>query len=442
MGLIAAGVAGTLPFLFQIQARMASYDIHMVAWATLSAAAGLWAWQPFSALPTARRALGGSVVCGIAMGLSCLSKNPLGLIMFGLLVVPLFALDRQKMRLRTGSILVALATAFAVASPWYLYHLLQDSGVLGIWTREYSGIDSSDSEEPHLLKLLQLSLPWTFWLAAGLLHPFFTEGGEIRRRRLIPWLWFILILIVFSGHRGNATRYILPLLPAMALVIAQVIHDYRSHLALRHRTRGLKLVAIDHCIVVAIASVAAPCLLWNQPRIVELGWLPGMLVRPIGLYTACIVATVLLAFAVVAIREDLRGRVFCSWLAMMAWIVVLSTICWQRYAGTPSSIDACRANAEEIADELGEAPLRFLKTSAEERLPDIEFLFFMRRTAMTIRPHQLKDYINRSPGPSYIMADPLKEYATLLPELGFKKVREFHDEPVHLRVLWKWAPDR
>src|SRR6185503_14978472 len=47
LGLIAAAVLGTM-VLFQVQGRMASYDIHVCAWSTLAVAAALWAMLPFS----------------------------------------------------------------------------------------------------------------------------------------------------------------------------------------------------------------------------------------------------------------------------------------------------------------------------------------------------------------------------------------------------------
>ena len=64
-------------FLFQRQARTASYDIHYVAWTTVAVGLGIWAMNPLGPAPIIWRRLAGWGGCAIAFTAAVMSKNPL-----------------------------------------------------------------------------------------------------------------------------------------------------------------------------------------------------------------------------------------------------------------------------------------------------------------------------------------------------------------------------
>ena len=436
LGVLAALIAGTMTFFFQMQARMASYDMHMVAWAALASAGALHALQPFNERPSRGRAAVGWIVCGLGMGLSVLSKNPLGMVICGLLIASVMATDFRHILGRLGGLLAGLGITLAVVAPWYVYHLLRDAEtVLAIWSNEYSGRDSSRHGPFFYVILLRLALPWTLWVIAGLFQPFLRAHGLERRRRLIAWLWFCLILIVFSTHTGKATRYILPILPAMSLLAAQVFADHQALADKGAKDRGAALLYLPHWLAVIVVSAAFAPFLAAQRWLAAGGWLDGPGMAPIGPGTAALATAVLLGLAVTGFLRHRRNHPMRAGVLCACWMLLVSVLYWHSYAHTAGEADRYRAEAERIARVVGEAPLRYVGDSLAQH-PDLEFLFFLRRIVPMVPPERLEHYAESVAGAAYIMADRGDRWDELLRQGGFHVVCDFADEAGHQRRLW------
>jgi 4-amino-4-deoxy-L-arabinose transferase-like glycosyltransferase len=57
------------------------------------------------------------------------------------------------------------------------------------------------------------------WLIGALFQPWVRAKGERRRHLLIAWLWFLGLLIVLSIPGANQQRYLLPIMPAVGLLV-------------------------------------------------------------------------------------------------------------------------------------------------------------------------------------------------------------------------------
>src|SRR5438045_7106973 len=91
-GLMAALILGTM-LLTQQQARMASYDMHLAAWGTLSVAAAMWAMRADQG--NNRRSLGCWAFAALALAMAWMSKGPLALVIFAIPVGAWIALNRS-----------------------------------------------------------------------------------------------------------------------------------------------------------------------------------------------------------------------------------------------------------------------------------------------------------------------------------------------------------
>ncbi|OHV07611.1 hypothetical protein [Kushneria phosphatilytica] len=81
---------------------------------------------------------------------------------------------------------------------------------------------------------------WPFWRRSALIP---TERPRLRRRRL-PWIWAGALLLMFSMIGGKQIHYLMPMLPATALIIADTLHR-RTQSA----TVTLRLIALSLAIL-------------------------------------------------------------------------------------------------------------------------------------------------------------------------------------------------
>ena len=102
--------------------------------------------------------------------------------------------------------------------------------------------------------LLVLILPWTIVLIASLFstHRWKWRGtASIDRARVLALAWLIVPLVFFSISRSKLPGYILPLLPACALLIGERIACFcREH-------RGEKVVRATGVLLIVLSAVAA-----------------------------------------------------------------------------------------------------------------------------------------------------------------------------------------
>lgn len=178
----------------------------------------------------------------LGLGLGLLAKGPLTLILAGL-PIGLWALLEWRWRALwrglpwiRGSLLMLL-----VAAPWYLLAELKTPGFLEYfllgehWQRFVTaGWDGDRYGNAHAypygsvwLFLLAAAFPWSLWLPL-LLWLGWRQRGEVvdgvaSRRRY--WLFWGLAPCLFFTFAGNVLwTYVLPGLPALALLAADLLH--------------------------------------------------------------------------------------------------------------------------------------------------------------------------------------------------------------------------
>ncbi len=159
-------------------------------------------------------------IAGGLLGLSILSKGFVPLVLFA----PLFLVARGK-RVTT------LAGAVMVAAPWYLL----------CWARNGNAFWDDFFWKQHVARFLTPSLEHVqpFWyyipiLLAGL-FPWTPLAALLARRKTYADLrvrllavWIVFGLVFFSVARNKLPGYLLPLLPALAIVLAAALEKTRG----------------------------------------------------------------------------------------------------------------------------------------------------------------------------------------------------------------------
>ena len=196
-----------------------AFFISVAIWATLVAL--------FDRPPRPRRWY---LLAGAAAGLAFLTKGPLGLLIPALVVAPPFILERGWRRVRWMDAALAVAVCLAVSVPWYAAMTLEHG------TRYLRGFFVGDNLERfatttfnerrsvfYYLPIVAAGmLPWTPLLALGV-KPAWLAWKHRRRPGRIEWrllAWALMPFLLFTASIGKQPRYVLPMLPPLALGIA------------------------------------------------------------------------------------------------------------------------------------------------------------------------------------------------------------------------------
>jgi 4-amino-4-deoxy-L-arabinose transferase-like glycosyltransferase len=173
-----------------------------------------------------------------AIGLGILTKGPVAFAV-PLLVATPFAL-RRRATLAVWNPLGPVVM-FAVALPWVwavsreIPNFLHYVVVTETWARMTT--DELRRTEPvwfFVPVLLVGAFPWTVLLLSNLRSRLVLERPDTRWAAFYLWLWILVPLVFFSLSRGKQEQYVLPLVPAVALVVASRWSD---------RVKGVRVAA-------------------------------------------------------------------------------------------------------------------------------------------------------------------------------------------------------
>ena len=289
---VAASTLGIIVF-----SRGVGFDI--VVTMTTSWALSCYLVSEFEENEKRRRLLVGFYVF---IGLSLLAKGLIGLVIpFG--VIGLYQLVRRQFPERSFllSFWWGLPLAFAVASTWYVPVILKHG-----WPfideffiqHHFARYLSNKYRHPqgfyfYLLILIPMSLPWTAFLIEGLVR---ARGLRLRspdsvdRLRVFALAWLLMPLAFFSFSGSKLPGYILPVLPAAALIAGERLTRFLSGdrdgfwamritgalfgvfaivgsvYVLRHHSLSPKCIAM---IGVPLAITAATCICCSHRRTVS-----------------------------------------------------------------------------------------------------------------------------------------------------------------------------
>lgn len=304
-------------------ARMALPDLPLAFCITLSI------WATLRALDVGPRAGGGLPtaaasglawwsLAGLGAGLGFLMKGPVAIALPALVLAGIWWRDRPSLRPHARGLTLAALVAAAVGLPWYVA-MVSEHGVAYLRsffvgdnlerfaTGRFNGPRSWLFYAPILLGGF---IPWTAFLVA---LPVSRLAQVWRRRAPISpgaWrllLWAMLPLVFYTVSIGKQPRYILPVLPPVAaLLAARLLAEVRDARAGRSRA-----LAIATWATAALLVLAAVLLLHAQPLfIVAYAWA-----------TRSAAVALLLAAAVLAAIALTR-----TWTSLPAAMVAVSVV--------------------------------------------------------------------------------------------------------------------
>jgi 4-amino-4-deoxy-L-arabinose transferase-like glycosyltransferase len=210
---------------YSVMARAALPDLPLTFGVTL----GIWA-----GLRTRDGGAGWWALAGLGVALGFLFKGPVAIVIPAIVLLPIAWRDRGR-----GITLRGLATAAAVFAvvglPWYGAMLAEhglayaQSFFIGDNLERFA-TDRFNEPRPiwfYLPVLLGGLLPWSPALVAVSIGP---ARALLRRRRTLTdeeWrllIWALMPLLFYTLSVGKQPRYILPVLPPLAILLAAALH--------------------------------------------------------------------------------------------------------------------------------------------------------------------------------------------------------------------------
>jgi 4-amino-4-deoxy-L-arabinose transferase-like glycosyltransferase len=258
-GITAALVLGS-SFFWAAAAHVSSYDMGLSAMLTCALCAMLIAQRP-AAFPRERR--NWMFCCWAGMALAVLSKDLAGIVLPGVVLVVYTLVSRDWRIWGRLHIVPGLALFLAIAAPWFVLVSFENPEFPAFFfIREHVGRFTSDvhgrQESWHyFLPFLIVGMtPWFGVLAQSLRHGVSASTAGFDACRFLV-VWAVAIVVFFSLSHAKLPGYILPVFPALALLIARYL-DSVSHKAI-----------IAAAVPVALLGAAALVFLWIGPGIIK-----------------------------------------------------------------------------------------------------------------------------------------------------------------------------
>jgi 4-amino-4-deoxy-L-arabinose transferase-like glycosyltransferase len=234
-----AGVALPTSLLFCAAGHFANPDALLTLSLTL-AYAFFWAWYRgyrWAALPA-----------GLSLGLGIMAKGPVALVL-PTVVWTLFMLWQGRYwKLWRPGFLLGIGSWFFVAAPWYIWVTVETHGawLLGFWFNHNQGrflapMESHGGPIIYYLPVLLIGLaPWSLFLIQALIDAVrgCVQSGEgdaaLRQRDAQRYLlvWAGVYVAFFSCAATKLPNYVLPVYPALLVLIAARLERWRQGEAL------------------------------------------------------------------------------------------------------------------------------------------------------------------------------------------------------------------
>jgi 4-amino-4-deoxy-L-arabinose transferase-like glycosyltransferase len=169
-----------------------------------------------------------------AMGLGVLAKGPIGALLPGVIVGAFLLLSRRWDVLKAAVLCPLGWLVFVViAAPWYVAMSLRHDDYARYFFLEknlgsFFGAGEPVHAEPiyyYVAVLFAGFLPWSCFLPLALLRAGGSPGRAERPALLYLMLWLGVIFVFFSLATSKLASYILPLMPAAALLTAWLWRD-------------------------------------------------------------------------------------------------------------------------------------------------------------------------------------------------------------------------
>jgi 4-amino-4-deoxy-L-arabinose transferase-like glycosyltransferase len=232
------------------------------------------------------------VGAGIASGLGVLAKGPVGLVLPTAVACLVILWQRRMGLVKVRPVVLASLAFLLVALPWYIWVGVETKGqwLVGFFYRHNLERLTSPLENHsgpvfyYLLILLVGFAPWSIFLGPTVWHALRRlrrQGDDARPGVQLLVCWIAVYLVSFSIARTKLPNYILPLYPAVALLMAGFLDSWRRGEVVLPRwmpisglvSLGLIGVSVSAGLLIASGRLPVPFRGQRLPELDRLAWI-------------------------------------------------------------------------------------------------------------------------------------------------------------------------
>lgn len=170
-------------------------------------------------------------LAGLSGGLGFLMKGPVAVVIPAIVLLPIWWRERRVRTIRWRGVIVAMLVGALVGVPWYLAMTLEHGGayiqsfMIGDNVERFATARFNDPRPFwfYVPVLLGGMLPWSVYLATFAGSAIVDLLRSKRRFTDVDWrltLWAGMPLLFYTLSIGKQPRYILPVLPPLAILLA------------------------------------------------------------------------------------------------------------------------------------------------------------------------------------------------------------------------------
>jgi len=340
-GFLSAVVLATSPLYIEFARWI---QINMISTMLLSVTLAFFYWG----YTNERKRKTAYLLMYVPMGLGTLNMGPVNVVMPAI-VIGLYLLAMRdfrhilRLRLIWGTVIYLL-----IVAPWYVTVSLGEGYAEGLlvttnFTRYFGHFSHARPFYYYFTTTPPYFLPWILYLPGAVYLYFFHQTGKDDRRKLLfPLIWAAGLFIFFSISRTKRSEYLLPIFPAMALMVGYLFD--RAFLYWQEDIFWRKLVARPTYIFLAV------CLLAGLGLPIYTWWMAGdwlLVVLPIAVI--CIAGAVI---SFVFLKKNKGLPAIVSVVVLICAIVTYGTGAVVGKLNDRNSVRSfCLAIADKIKDE-------------------------------------------------------------------------------------------
>ena len=270
IALLGGGILATT-LVFTIQAVTARVDMTLCFFVTLSLVLFYLLYRGFLTRELWRYAFYATVGIGI------LAKGPLGILLPGLVAGTFLIVKKRGDLLAKFSFHPGVILTLLLGAGWYGIAVARGGeGFVDLQlfteniSRFFGGSGHSHPVHYYISHLFSQALPWSIFLPF-LLWDLFKRGFSSDDDCLFLKLWFLVMFVFFSVSAGKLAVYLLPLYPALSLLLAAWFHQHDTLSGVRRLLyRSVGIVAAFTGLLLLVIPLGA---MWNHD--------PGWFLAPI-----------------------------------------------------------------------------------------------------------------------------------------------------------------
>ena len=284
------------------------------------------------------------IIFWISFSLAMLAKGPAPILLTVPAIFFYFAVFRKWKKIPKALPIIGTLLFLIIVLPWPIMVALKEPGALNIWKTEFIGraTGHSTTGKPiyyYLGVMFIFFIPWAAFLPLALTSPFFRVWGKKQNTMLYLWLWFVVDIIAMSLCSGKREHYILPAMPALAILTAIIFEDM-LFCAKAYTRKFSRNFFLGH-LIAALVLVAAGA-----------GWAlktGGVSVLPVTIFSS--LAVIMLLIIAFLLRGGLKTA---ACVCIFATITIVLMVGLMKTVSEHNENYLCRVFSEKVAEKIGE----------------------------------------------------------------------------------------